>query len=199
MRLVLATRNRHKLDEVRALLADWDAELTLLEGAAAGDLVEDGPTYAANALKKARAACRLTGLIALGDDSGLEVEVLGGAPAIRSRRYAGEQATDADNNAKLLAALRGLPAERRGAVFVCALAIVAPDGRCEVVTGRCPVVVAEAPRGQGGFGYDPLAIVPEYGMTFAELPPEVKNKVSHRARAVEALKPCLPAFGMHPR
>ncbi|MBI3077130.1 MAG: RdgB/HAM1 family non-canonical purine NTP pyrophosphatase [Deltaproteobacteria bacterium] len=199
MRLVLATRNRHKLDEVRALLAGWDVDLTLLEEAEAADLVEDGATYAANALKKARAACRLTGLTALGDDSGLEVEALGGAPGLRSRRYAGERATDAENNARLLAALRGLPAERRGAAFVCVLAIVAPDGRWEVVTGRCPVVVAEAPRGQAGFGYDPLGIVPEYGMTFAELPPEVKNKVSHRARAVEALKAHLPAFGIHPR
>lgn len=194
--LVFATRNRGKLVELRQLLAG--AEVLSVDEAAARlgreipDVVEDADTFAGNAIKKAREVSAVTGLPALADDSGLEVDALGGAPGVYSARYAGEPADDAANNAKLLAALAGVPAARRTARFraVLALADVAGPLGDEVLTadGACEGLVLEAPRGAGGFGYDPLFLVPSLGQTFAELGVGPKGQLSHRARAMAALR-----------
>jgi len=153
-------------------------------------VVEDGDTFEANAVKKAREAARAAGCDALADDSGLCVAALDGAPGVYSARYAGEHATDEENNAKLLAALDGV--EDRRAKFVSVVALASGDA---VTTARGEVegVIAHAPSGSGGFGYDPLFFVPELGQTFAEIPAEVKNTLSHRARALAALRDKLSA------
>ena len=205
-KLVVATRSTHKLRELRQLLDLDRAELVSLDGLAVdGDVVEDASTFEGNAAKKARWAARATGLPALADDSGLEVDALGGAPGIRTRRYAGENASDADNNAKLLAALDGLPPERRGARYVCVLALALPErpgprGGLAVITRRGIVTgrIATQARGDGGFGYDPIfepASEPPGGRTFGLWSAEEKNRVSHRARAARAIAPVLRDLG----
>lgn len=185
MRLVLASRNAHKLRELGLLLAP--NELVALPDDV--ELApEDGATFAENALGKARAAAASTGQTALGDDSGIEAAALGGAPGIRSARYAGEHATDEENLAKLL---REVPGEGdRGVAYVCALAYVEPGGREEVVHGRCEGRLAHEPRGDGGFGYDPAFVPDDYPgdeRTMAELLPQEKDAISHRGRAARAL------------
>lgn len=187
--LVLATRNKNKLRELTSILSDLPVRVeSIASFPGAPDVEETGATMAENALLKARAAARHTGLWAMADDSGLEVDALDGRPGVYSARFAGPGATDADNNAKLLRLLEGVPDPRRTARFRCAIALVSPDGDEYVDEGVCEGVVAREPRGEGGFGYDPLFIVPEYGCTFAELPPEVKDRISHRARALAAAK-----------
>jgi XTP/dITP diphosphohydrolase len=197
-RLVLATKNPGKAVDMRHLLGDAFDLAPLPEGAA--DVEETGETFEANAVLKARAAAALTGLPAIGDDSGLEVDALGGAPGVRSARFAAadlpagaeRHAIDAANNVKLLAALAGLPRERRAARFHSVLAFV--DGDTLLVAhGTCEGWVLDGPRGSGGFGYDPLFFCPELGKTFAEAPIEAKGRVSHRARAAAALAPRLAA------
>jgi XTP/dITP diphosphohydrolase len=194
---VVATTSRGKLEEFASLLVGLPVELHALGDVcpAFAPVVEDGATFADNALKKARAAARRTGMIALADDSGLEVDALGGRPGVHSARFAGEHATDAENNAALLAALSALagsascPAFR--ARFRCALALVDPrSSSTEPLTseGVCEGLIAAAPRGKGGFGYDPLFIVAGTHQTFAELDRVDKNRLSHRARAVAALR-----------
>ena len=182
MRLVLATRNEHKAREFAALLAPH----AVLALPATVELPpEDGATFADNALGKARAAARATGAVAIADDSGIEAAALGGAPGVRSARYAGEHASDAENLAKLL---REAPAGSAVA-YVCALAFAAPGGTEHVVLGRCTGRLAAEPRGTGGFGYDP-AFVPDDldgGRTMAELAPAEKDAISHRGRAARAL------------
>ncbi len=152
---------------------------------------ETAPTYRDNALDKARAAVRLTGARALADDSGLEVDALGGAPGVGSARYGGPGLDDAARCARLLAALRGVPPERRTARFRCVLALVEPGGAEHVVEGVVEGRIAEAPRGEGGFGYDPIFYYPPLGRTFAELGPADKAAVSHRARAARAIRRLL--------
>jgi len=185
-RLVLATRNPAKLAEVRAILAGWDvAGLDLWP-----DLPlppEDAAAYDENALGKARAVARATGRPALGDDSGLEVAALGGRPGVLSSRYAGEAGDAAANNRKLLAELAAVPAPGRQATFVCVAALAAPDGREWLERGVVDGVILAAPRGGGGFGYDPLFAPAGDGRTFAEMPPAEKNAISHRARAFGAV------------
>ena len=203
---MVATRSAHKLRELRQLLRLERGELLTLDDLGVeGDVVEDATTFAGNAAKKARWAARVTRLPALADDSGLEVDALGGAPGVRTRRYAGEHATDADNNAKLLVALDGLPPERRGARYVCVLALAVP-GR-EGLRGGLPVItrqgiavgrIAAEPRGNGGFGYDPIfepASEPPGGRTFGLWTAEEKNRVSHRAKAARAMSPVLRELG----
>ncbi len=197
--LVFATRNPGKLVELRHLLPD--VHVLGIEEAAArlgreiAEVIEDADTFAGNAAKKAREVSRATGFPALADDSGLEVDALGGAPGVWSARYAGVGGGDAANNAKLIAALRDVPPERRTARFrsVLALADVAGPLDDAVITadGVCEGVVLDAPRGTGGFGYDPLFLVPELRQTFAELSIGAKGELSHRARAMQAIKPRL--------
>lgn len=200
--LVFATRNKGKLVELRELLPGVDVlsidEAAERLGRAIPDVVEDADTFAGNATKKAREVSALTGLPALADDSGLEVDALGGAPGVYSARYAGEPHDDAANNAKLLRALEGVPADKRTARFraVLALADVAGPLGDEVIIadGACEGVILDAPRGTGGFGYDPLFYAPELGQTFAEAGVGPKSELSHRARAMKAMKPRLVAY-----
>ncbi len=207
--LVVATRSVHKLRELRELLRPARSVLVSLdELGLAGDPVEDGMTFEANARLKARWAVRETGLPALADDSGIEVDALGGGPGVRTRRYAGEQATDEQNNRKLLEALDGLPPERRGARYVCVLAIAVPRpvgygglGRPSVITRRGIVRgrVATEPRGTGGFGYDPIfepESEPPGGRTFGLWTPAEKDTISHRARAARRMAGVLRILGL---
>jgi len=190
--LVLATFNRHKLAEIRAILPGLTPELRALSdfpGAVPAE--EDGETLEANALKKALAAARFTGLPALADDTGLEVDALGGAPGVRSARYAGEKAASADNNAKLLSALSGVPPEGRAARFACVTALALPSGVVRISRGVLEGRIAAAPRGGAGFGYDPLFEVAGGQRTLAELSESEKNAVSHRAAALNGLLPAL--------
>ena len=190
MKLLIASGNKHKVEEIRAILAAPDREfLSLGDVPSLPEVVEDGATFAENALKKARALSDATGLWALGDDSGLEVDALDGAPGIYSARYAGIHGDDAANNRKLLAALHGNT--NRGAQFHCAIALAAPDGRHWIVDGICRGTLLAELRGTGGFGYDPLFVPDGDKRTFAELPPSEKNAISHRFRALHALRPLL--------
>lgn len=188
MQLLVATGNAGKLREIRKLFAERSLEvLGLADVPSVPEAVEDGESFAENAEKKARHYAKATGLPTLADDSGLVVDTLGGAPGVFSARYAGEDADDAANNRKLLAQLQGVPAAKRRAAFVCALALCEPEGDCRIFAGRLGGVLLEAPRGDGGFGYDPLFLVPEYGKTLAELPIEIKNRISHRGQALRLL------------
>ena len=191
-RAVLATRNPRKLKELqrltRGLKIRW---LTLTQFPSLPPIEEDGQTFAANARKKALAVARATGLVTVADDSGLEVDALGGAPGVRSARYAGSRATDAANNRKLLRALRHVPWAKRRAQFRCCIAVATPDGTVATVEGRAQGVVADRPRGRRGFGYDPLFVIPRYGRTFAELGPRIKDRRSHRAHALHRARPLI--------
>ncbi|HIE03956.1 MAG TPA: XTP/dITP diphosphatase [Candidatus Latescibacteria bacterium] len=192
MRLVLATRNEGKLREMREALSGLEVELmTLSDFPEVPEVHEDGTTFSENARKKALVAAKLTGLPALADDSGLEVDALGGRPGVHSARFAGEEADDDANNTKLLELLKGLPPERRTARFRCVLALAFPDGRVYTVEGTCQGLIAEEPAGDGGFGYDPLFFVPEEGRTFAQMTREEKNSLSHRGRALRKLREVL--------
>ncbi len=183
---MLATANRHKVEEISEMLADHRIVVRSLgEFPGAPEIVEDGSTYGENALKKARSAAKFTGKPALADDTGLEVDALGGRPGLFAARFAGEGCTFQDNIRKLLDLLEGVPAERRGARFVCVLAFVLPGGRERVVEGELLGRITEVPAGVGGFGYDPVFYVPEVGKTLAELAPEEKNRLSHRRRALD--------------
>jgi len=197
-RVVLATHNPHKIGELRAILAE------LLPGIGAGDVVgagdvgagepvEDGLTFAANALLKARALAAFTGLPAIADDSGLAVDVLGGAPGIFSARWAGRHGDDAANLALLLAQLADVAPEHRGAQFVCAAALVLPDGFEHVEHGVLRGTLATAPRGANGFGYDPILVPAGLTRTCAELSAAEKNAISHRGEAFRALAPVIVA------
>lgn len=187
--IVLATRNENKVRELAAMLAGLPIRLESIGSYPdAPDVEETGATFAENAVLKAKAAAQHTGLWAMADDSGLEVDALDGQPGVYSARFAGPGATDADNNEKLLKLMADVPDDRRTARFRCAIALAAPDGRIFVDEGTCEGRIARAPRGEGGFGYDPLFIVPELGRTFAELPAAEKDRISHRGRALTAVR-----------
>lgn len=194
--IVFATRNPGKLAELEALVRPLGLRVV---GAAAfpgiPEVREDGDTFEENALKKARVIAGQTGLPTLADDSGLVVDALDGAPGVRSARYAGAEATDEANNALLLERLAGIPASERGAHFECVLAFVDPSAQGasieHITRGRCDGVLLESPRGDGGFGYDPLFWLPELEATFAELDRAAKNRRSHRARALAAMAAVL--------
>jgi XTP/dITP diphosphohydrolase len=189
VKIAFASGNAHKVAEIAALLGPHDFEVAPLRLT----VDEDAPTFAGNAEKKARAALAATGLPSLADDSGLEVDALDGAPGVRSARYAGDGHDDAANNRKLLAALAEVPDERRTARFRCALCFAAPDGSVLVREGTCEGAIARAPRGTGGFGYDPLFLVAGTPFTMAELSADEKNRVSHRARAMALMAEALAA------
>jgi XTP/dITP diphosphohydrolase len=198
--LLLATSNRGKLAELRALLADLPVEIVSLAAALPGkaQVAEDGATFTENALIKGRAAASATMMVTIAEDAGLEVDALGGRPGVRSARFSGEGATDAQNNAALLKALEEVEDDQRAARFRCVMVLIDPwaegDTREVLAEGRCEGVIARAPRGGGGFGYDPLFLVDGYGRTMAELGEDEKNRISHRARAVAALRPALEAL-----
>lgn len=192
MQLVLATRNRHKKQELVALLQGLNiAILSLDDFPDAPEVVEDGETCEANAMKKAVETARYTGLPAVADDTGLEVDALGGRPGAFAARYAGEHASYEDNCRKLLQELRDVPTAKRGARFVTVAAIALPAGKTLSVKGVLEGSIAEEAVGSHGFGYDPVFLVPEYHQTLAQLPPEVKNRISHRARAFTQAKTLL--------
>jgi XTP/dITP diphosphohydrolase len=191
--IVLATSNEGKVLELRQLLGRLPVQLITAADVLGREFTvpENGDTFDANAITKATAVCQATGLVALADDSGLEVEALGGRPGVRSARFAHDRATDAENNAELLRALEEV--ELRTARFRCVLALASPwSAEVRLAEGRCEGSIARTPRGSGGFGYDPLFVVEEaQGRAMAELTEDEKNTVSHRARAVRALEPVL--------
>jgi XTP/dITP diphosphohydrolase len=191
--LVIGSRNPKKREEIVGLLGDLGMEIVDLRGwPEAPEVVEDGDTFEANAWKKATELARTLGQWVLGEDSGLVVPALGGRPGVYSARYAGKQGDDAANNARLLAELAPLPDDRRAAYYVCTAALADPGGQVKaVVAGRCHGIIIKGLRGTGGFGYDPLFLIPEYHRTFGELSPRVKHALSHRARALAKLRPVL--------
>ncbi|TAK07869.1 XTP/dITP diphosphatase [bacterium] len=196
MELLVATTNAAKLAEIEAVLKDIPVQVLSLSALGGSPkVVEDGKTFEENALKKARTLAEFSGFLTLADDSGLEVDALDGAPGILSARYSGENANDARNNEKLLRVLAGLPQEKRGARFVCVIALCSPissDGRERVFRGECEGWIALEPRGENGFGYDPLFFYPPLGKTFAEIDRETKGRFSHRGKALAKLKRALP-------
>ena len=186
MKLLLATRNANKVREIKEIFTSASLELVSADDVPGlpKDVEEDADTFEGNALKKARTLCAASGLWTLADDSGLEVKALGNEPGVHSARYAGEPTNTPANNAKLLRNLQGVT--DRAARFRCAIALCAPDGREWTVEGSCPGRIIDAPRGTTGFGYDPLFVPDGYDQTFAELGSEIKNRISHRARALQA-------------
>ncbi len=184
-RLVLATRNEGKVREMAALLAPLGVEVVSLSSyPEIEEIPEEGDTFEANALTKARMVAARTGQLALADDSGLEVDVLDGAPGVHSARFAGEPRDDGRNNEKLLRLLEGVPWDKRRARFRCVIALVTAEGTERLTEGTCEGFIGYEPRGTKGFGYDPLFYVPEYDMTFGELDLATKNRISHRGRAL---------------
>ncbi|MFV9511100.1 XTP/dITP diphosphatase [Tepidibacillus sp. LV47] len=187
-KIVLATKNQGKVREFKALFSELGIEiLSMKELANVPEIIEDGNTFEENAKKKAETICKLTGVPTIADDSGLVVDILGGAPGVYSARYAGEHATDEENNQKLLQALAGIPMEKRTAHFVAYLAFAVPNSETIGVQDSVDGYILESPRGQYGFGYDPLFYLPEYNKTMAELNPETKNRISHRGKAMRRL------------
>ncbi|MCD6353572.1 MAG: XTP/dITP diphosphatase [Proteobacteria bacterium] len=194
-KVVFGSQNQGKIKEFQAILREKDLTILSWENFDHPFSVnEDGKTFWENALKKAEITARTTGEVSIADDSGLEVDYVNGQPGIFSARYSGADANDEKNNNKLLRKLRGVPPRQRGARFVCAIVIFSPEGRWEWVEGECRGIITDAPRGNQGFGYDPIFLVPELGKTFAELNPEEKNRISHRARAINKLKPLLKNY-----
>lgn len=191
-RLVVATLNPGKARELAAFLGDLELDIFSLAEVHGAALPPEGEeSYAANALSKARAAVRASGSLALADDSGIEVDALEGRPGARSARYGGPGLSDPDRCAQLLAELEGVSPGCRGARFRCVVALASPAGREEVVEGVVEGTITDHPRGTDGFGYDPVFLYPPLGQTFAELAPAVKNRVSHRARAMAAARAVL--------
>ncbi len=192
MRLLIATHNRGKLIEYQEMLADLPLELVTLDDVdIRDDVAETGATFAENARVKAVEYARRSGLLTLADDSGLEVDALGGEPGVRSKRYAGENKSDPQRIAFLLDKLRASPRDQRAARFRCAIAIASPRGEVRECDGACEGVIEFAPRGTNGFGYDPVFLFPERGLTMAELSSKEKNRISHRARATEGAREIL--------
>lgn len=184
--IIIATKNRGKVDEFKLLFKDYfDNIYSLLDFDSTPEIVEDQPTFAGNALKKAEIIGNYFDKITLSDDSGLVVDALNGEPGTYSARYAGENATDEDNLNKLLSEMKSV--SNRKARFVCALALVFPDGKKEVFEGECEGLITEIKRGTNGFGYDPVFYISQYEKTMAELDPKTKNMISHRSNAVKKL------------
>ena len=185
MKVILASKNQHKLTELSAILSQLGFEIALeSEYGLDIDVEETGTTFEENSFLKADAVMKASGLPVLADDSGLMVDALDGAPGVYSARY-GHKASDKERTAYLLENMKDVPEERRGAKFVCVITCLFPDGRKIVARGECPGVIARAPHGENGFGYDPVFYLPELGMTYAELLSEQKNAISHRARALQ--------------
>ena len=189
--LLLATHNKGKLKEIQAILGEEVTLLTMADYPEIPEVMEDGDTFEANAIKKAVEVANASGQIALADDSGLVVDALDGAPGVYSARYAGDAATDQDNNDKLLREITNIPDDALAARFQCVIAVVAPAGTPRTASAAWEGRIVREPRGDQGFGYDPLFFSPEHGSTSAELPREEKNRASHRGKALHAAKPLI--------
>lgn len=191
-RIVFATSNEGKMREIREILKDLGMEiLSMKEAGADVDIVEDGSSFEENAMIKAKAVWQQTGGIVLADDSGLEIDYLNGEPGIYSARYMGEKTSYEIKNWNLIHRLDGVKKEKRTARFVCVIAAVLPDGRTLSARETMEGYIAEEPAGEGGFGYDPILMLPEYGKTSAEITMEEKNRISHRGKALESMKKLL--------
>jgi len=187
-RFIVASKNRGKLKEIQEILRDFPFEVLSMQDVGINEDIEEyGTTFEDNALIKAREVQKKTGGIVMADDSGLEVDYLNGAPGIYTSRFAGEGASDEDINNKLLSLLEGVPFEKRKARFVCAIAVVLPDGEEFTVRGICDGYIGFKPEGKNGFGYDPLFFLPDYNMTTAQMEPKEKHKISHRGKALEMM------------
>ncbi|WP_027338896.1 RdgB/HAM1 family non-canonical purine NTP pyrophosphatase [Halonatronum saccharophilum] len=192
MKFFLATGNLHKIEEMKKILKGNNIDLiSKLDIGDIPEVVEDSKEFKGNALKKAREICEYTKMPTLADDSGLVVDVLDGKPGVYSARFAGEGATDKENNKKLLELLKGVPVEERSAYFISSIALVFTDGREEIFEGRCYGSIGFEEKGEEGFGYDPLFIPKGYERTFAQIGAEIKNEISHRANALVELKEFL--------
>jgi len=189
-KMILASKNKHKLEEIKDMLKDLNIELISMDEAGLSELeiIEDGETFEENSMKKAVTVMERTNAIAIADDSGLEVDYLKGQPGVYSARFAGENATDSENNEKLLRMLDEVPAQERSGRFVSVISVAFPDGRKLSVRGECEGIIGFEEKGTEGFGYDPLFIIPKYEKTFAQLGREIKNKISHRAKALEKFR-----------
>lgn len=196
-RIIFATGNQDKMKEIRMILADLDAEiLSMKEAGISPDIVEDGTTFEENAMIKAKAVAQHTDAIVLADDSGLEIDYLGKEPGIYSARYMGEDTSYTIKNQNLLDRLEGVPREQRTARFVCAIAAVLPDKETAVVRETIEGYIGYEPQGENGFGYDPIFYVDEYNCSTASLPPEKKNEMSHRGKALRAIRELLRGKGL---
>lgn len=194
--IALATRNDHKIRELERICADWPVRWVTADDAGAAefpDVEETGDTYLENAALKARAVAAALGIPALADDSGIEVDALGGRPGVRSARYAGEGATDEQNLREMIRAIRGIPGGGRTARYRCLAVLSAPDGALTWAEGTCEGTLETSPRGSGGFGYDPIFVPAGWDETMAELSPEQKDRISHRGRAFRGLRAQLAA------
>ena len=188
-KIIFATGNQDKMKEIREILADMDVEVvSMKEAGIQADIVEDGSTFEENAIIKAKTICEMTGEITLADDSGLEIDYLNKEPGIYSARYMGEDTSYRIKNANLIERLNGVPDEKRTARFVCAVAAAFPDGSAKTVRATMEGRIGYEEKGENGFGYDPIFYLPEYGCTSAELSMEEKNKISHRGKALRAIK-----------
>jgi XTP/dITP diphosphohydrolase len=190
--LLLATSNLHKLEEFRAIFSDIPLRLlSLSDLQLAIEVEETGTTFAENAEMKARSYAQVSNILTLADDSGLEIDALGGAPGVRSARYLGSETSYEERFNVILEQLKGFPVDQRTARFRCVIALAEPSATIHMVEGVVEGVIADRPRGTNGFGYDPIFYIPELGKTFAELAPEYKNRISHRARAAQSARKLL--------
>jgi XTP/dITP diphosphohydrolase len=193
--LIIATGNKHKVEEIKAVLKDLDIKIIpMTDLLSFPKTVEDGATLFENAEKKAKEAALFYGKWALADDTGLEVDYLGGAPGVYSARFAGEHCSYDDNNKKLLDLLKDVPSKKRTAKFACVIALSSPQGQCNFVRGEIFGIITDAISGSNGFGYDPIFFVPEENKTFAQISSETKNKISHRAKALQKAKEIIEAL-----
>ena len=194
-KIIFATGNQDKMREIREILADMDVEVvSMKEAGIHADIVDDGSTFEENAVIKARTICEITGEITLADDSGLEIDYLNKEPGIYSARYMGEDTSYHIKNANLIGRLEGVPDEKRTARFVCAIAAVLPNGEVLHSEGTIEGIIGYEEQGENGFGYDPIFYLPQYGCTTAQLEPDVKNELSHRGKALRAIKEQLRKY-----
>lgn len=195
LELVVATGNKGKLKEIKELLKDLDLKITsLADYPDAPKIKEDGATFSQNALKKAATIALYTRKLTLGEDSGIEVKALGNKPGIHSARFSGEKATDKKNNLKLLRSLKNVPLSKRQARYRCCVALVDKNGIIDIVSGQCSGMITKSARGKNGFGYDPYFLVKRYNKTFGELDPDIKARISHRARALKKVRIILRKY-----
>jgi XTP/dITP diphosphohydrolase len=197
--LLLATSNPHKLEEFRSIFSDMPLRLlSLRDVQLTVEVEETGNTFAENAELKGNAYAQMSHMLTLADDSGLEIDALGGVPGVHSARYLGRETSYEERFRVILEQMKGLPLEQRSARFRCVIALAEPSGKIHLVEGSAEGVIAESPRGTHGFGYDPIFFLPELGKTFAELEPVVKNRISHRARAAQSARKLLENWPYDP-